>query len=196
MFEIILSPCCNFTVTGTAVCDPDNEDKYIITFTLSEPVNMAEAAIAYVLGSDTGVVYPANGATQIVIPNVAGPIGGGLHLYSLNLMMPLGSLISYTPGLSAGVVGYIIPRKPILLPDCNPRPSDMRLKKNIELVGTSKSGIPIYNFDYLTSVGMPGRYQGVMAQDLLGTAHEDAVIPGEHFSVDYAKLDVKFKKLN
>jgi len=58
----------------------------------------------------------------------------------------------------------------------------------------SPSGIHIYSFCY---IGDPTtRYQGVMAQELIGTPFEDALIRGEkHFMVDYSKIDVEFKEI-
>jgi hypothetical protein len=75
--------------------------------------------------------------------------------------------------------------------------SDMRLKKNIQQIGISTGGINIYEFEYVDQVGMEGRYQGVMAQELIGTAFENAVITkGEYYAVDYSKIDVEFKKIS
>jgi hypothetical protein len=75
---------------------------------------------------------------------------------------------------------------------CN---SDKRLKHNIVLVGTSQSGINIYQFNYIEKEGL---YEGVIAQELIGTEFESALVTGEDgmYSVDYSKLDVEFKKLN
>jgi len=71
--------------------------------------------------------------------------------------------------------------------------SDARLKSDIEQVGVSPSGIPVYHFGY---DGVDGRFQGVMAQDLLELAPE-AVIQHETGAmiVDYSKIDVSFKIL-
>lgn len=73
--------------------------------------------------------------------------------------------------------------------------SDYRLKDNITLVGKSEEGLNIYTFGYK---GEEGLYQGVMAQDLLGTKYNDAVITmsDNMYAVDYSKLDVQFKRLN
>jgi hypothetical protein len=69
--------------------------------------------------------------------------------------------------------------------------SDIRLKENIKLIGVSKLGINIYTFEYIEEVGMEGTYQGVMAQELIGTEFESALIfDGEYYAVDYSKLDV------
>jgi hypothetical protein len=75
---------------------------------------------------------------------------------------------------------------------CN---SDRRLKENINLIGVSGKGINIYQFNY---IGKEGLYEGVIAQELLGTEFETAIVMGENdmYAVDYSKLDVEFKKLN
>ena len=73
--------------------------------------------------------------------------------------------------------------------------SDCRLKENIVLVGKSKNGINIYQFNY---IGKNGLYEGVMAQELLNTEFQPSVVIDEDgmYKVDYSKLDVEFKKLN
>jgi hypothetical protein len=75
---------------------------------------------------------------------------------------------------------------------CN---SDRRLKQNIVLVGTSQSGINIYQFNYIEREGL---YEGVIAQELVGTEFEVALALDDDgmYTVDYSKLDVEFKKLN
>jgi hypothetical protein len=75
---------------------------------------------------------------------------------------------------------------------CN---SDSRLKENMILVGKSQSGINIYQFNY---IGQDGLYEGVIAQELLNTEFESAVVLGGDgmYAVDYTKLDVEFKKIN
>jgi hypothetical protein len=79
---------------------------------------------------------------------------------------------------------------------CNwQKPSDIRLKENIVLVGKSESGINIYQYNYKNDIKL---YEGVMAQELIGTDFEDALSIEKNgmYSVNYKKLDVKFKKLN
>lgn len=72
--------------------------------------------------------------------------------------------------------------------------SDMRLKENIVLVGTSEKGINIYQFNY---IGENELYQGVMAQDLVETEFKNALCIDDNgmYMVDYSKLDVEFKKI-
>lgn len=70
--------------------------------------------------------------------------------------------------------------------------SDIRLKKNVIKVGKSRTGIDIYEFDY---INQDGRYRGVIANDLLGT---DAVTRDHQgfLMVDYSKIDVPFERID
>mgnify|MGYP003114722166 FL=1 len=67
--------------------------------------------------------------------------------------------------------------------------SDVRLKRDIKLVGKSPKGIKIYNFKYL---GDDKTYQGVMAHQVpqAATANQFG-----YLMVDYSKLDVEFKEV-
>jgi len=79
----------------------------------------------------------------------------------------------------------------------NPDPSfglsDKRLKKNIESIGVSDSGINIYTFEYADEKHGKGRYKGVMAQEVPW-----ATIPLDsgYLAVDYNKIDVDFERVN
>ena len=68
--------------------------------------------------------------------------------------------------------------------------SDIRLKKNISKIGKSKSGLNIYEFDYINK---EGTYQGVMSNEV----PKEAVLVGDngYDMVDYSKLDVDFKRI-
>jgi len=72
--------------------------------------------------------------------------------------------------------------------------SDMRLKTDIERIGTAAHGLPLYTFRY---VGDPALYEGVMAQDVLGVMPE-AVSRGEdgYYRVDCELLGVPFRRLH
>jgi len=74
-------------------------------------------------------------------------------------------------------------------------PSDISLKTNILKIGTSELGLNIYTFNY---IGDNDVYQGVIAQDLIETEFEDALIIDDNgkYLVDYSKIDVEFKKIN
>ena len=70
--------------------------------------------------------------------------------------------------------------------------SDDRLKKDINRIGTSPSGIPKYTFKYVADGGHGPTYIGTSAQDLLEMGREDAVTQpekGGFYKVDYSKLD-------
>jgi len=70
--------------------------------------------------------------------------------------------------------------------------SDRRLKENISLVGQSPSGINIYTFEYIDKSFGEGKYQGVMADEVVNATikRDDG-----YYMVDYSKLDVEFIKI-
>lgn len=72
--------------------------------------------------------------------------------------------------------------------------SDIRLKHNIERIGTSSSGIPIYTFEYLDDD--KHIHEGTMAQDLIEMGREDLVIMDRdgYYRVLYHLTDVKMVK--
>lgn len=79
--------------------------------------------------------------------------------------------------------------------------SDRKEKKNIKKVGKTKDGVPVSEFEYKDKEDAPqgpGRYKGVIAQDLVGTKHGDAVkkIGKNTLGVNYGKLDVKLGKIS
>ena len=73
--------------------------------------------------------------------------------------------------------------------------SDIRLKQNIRLIGSSNNGIPIYNFSY---IGDNTIYQGAMAQDLISMGYNSAVTKDNksgYYVVDYDQIDVDMIKI-
>jgi hypothetical protein len=72
--------------------------------------------------------------------------------------------------------------------------SDRRLKRIIRKLGVSNFGINIYLFSY--NFDPNTLYQGVIAQELIGTNYENALHLDKNgiYSVDYSKIDVEFKK--
>lgn len=75
--------------------------------------------------------------------------------------------------------------------------SERRLKKNIEYIGTSPMGIPIYHFEYKNPEHAPngiGRYVGTMVDELqrLGLSDTLSTKDGDVW-VDYNKLDIDCK---
>ena len=76
--------------------------------------------------------------------------------------------------------------------------SDDRLKYDINRVGTSKKGVPIYTFRYRFDGKHGPKYKGTSAQDLLNTKFKGAVEYTEKdgfLYVNYSKLDVEFEKV-
>ncbi len=71
-------------------------------------------------------------------------------------------------------------------------PSDVRLKTDIEQVGTTVYGLPLYHFRYKTGTA---RFEGVMAQDVLAVM-PDAVVVGEdgYYRVKYRELGIRMTK--
>ena len=72
--------------------------------------------------------------------------------------------------------------------------SDIRLKEKIKKTGTSLSGIPIYEFNY---IGDADRYSGTIAQDLL-EINPDAVSmdTSGYYKVNYDNIDVDMHLIN
>lgn len=72
-------------------------------------------------------------------------------------------------------------------------PSDVRLKRNIRLVGYTATGINLYAFQYLNS---DQEYVGVLAQEILAS-HPAAVetMPDGYYIVNYRMLGVRFMTL-
>ena len=74
-----------------------------------------------------------------------------------------------------------------------PQPSDTRLKVDIERVGETVMGLPLYHFRYRDG---GERYEGVMAQDVLKVA-PDAVVTGDdgYYRVNYGKLGIAMRRV-
>ena len=71
--------------------------------------------------------------------------------------------------------------------------SDMRLKKDIIRVGTTRYQLPLYDFNY---IDQPGRFEGVMAQDVLKVMPEAVSIGTDGFyRVNYPMLGIEMKRL-
>ncbi len=71
-------------------------------------------------------------------------------------------------------------------------PSDVRLKRDITKIG-SINGINLYRFRYQ---GQPGHYEGVMAQEVMGTVPQAVGIGSDGFlKVDYQKLGIPLRRV-
>lgn len=135
--------------------------------------------------------------------------GGGLFSTSgggdqnLNELKTLNKKLDNVSGLLAQISGVVSgDLRNYLLENSNNEKniqtnrSDRRLKNIIRKIGVSESGINIYEFTY--KFNNLQVYQGIIAQELIGTEFESALHYDKngYYSVDYTKLDVEFKKLN
>ena len=70
--------------------------------------------------------------------------------------------------------------------------SDIRLKTDIEQLGTTVYGLPLYQFRYKTGAE---RFEGVMAQDVLKVMPA-AVVMGEdgYYRVKYGQLGIRMTR--
>ena len=75
-----------------------------------------------------------------------------------------------------------------------PTELDIRLKTDIQQVGTTAHNLPLYTFRY---IGKDGQYEGVMAQDVLKVMPE-AVSAGEdgYYRVNYNMIGIKMRRLS
>jgi hypothetical protein len=74
-----------------------------------------------------------------------------------------------------------------------PPPSDVRLKENVNRIGTTAQGLPFYSFSY---IGQSSVYAGVMAQDVLAVMPEAVHLSDSgYYTVDYRKLGLRMLRL-
>ena len=73
-----------------------------------------------------------------------------------------------------------------------PGASDIELKENVELVGSSPSGVNVYEFDYKDKSYGEGRYRGVVAQEV---PESSFVAEDGYLWVNYSNLDVNFERI-
>ena len=74
------------------------------------------------------------------------------------------------------------------------KPSDIRLKTDIEKVGIAANGLPVYTFRY---IGGDAVYRGVMAQDVLKVLPEAvSIMPNGYLAVRYDMLGLEMTRLN
>lgn len=128
------------------------------------------------LGMSAGDYGGANAGVQAAFGNQMAAIGMGAQLQAARMGM-FGQIIGGVASGAGAAYG-----------------SDRKLKKNIEHVFNSPSGIPVYNFEYIDAKHGSGVHQGVMSDEV----PREAVImhPDGYEMVNYSMLDVDFKKLN
>jgi len=73
-------------------------------------------------------------------------------------------------------------------------PSDIRLKTDIQQVGTTTHNLPLYTFRY---IGRDGQYEGVMAQDVLKVMPRAVIVDEDgYYRVDYNMLGIEMRRLD
>jgi len=102
----------------------------------------------------------------------------------------LGMIGGITGALSAGAQMYMAGANASKV---TPPPSDRKLKKNIQSIGISPSGLNIYSFEYKDKSFGDGVWQGVMSDEI---PSEAVIKHSDGFDrVDYSLLDVEFKQI-
>ena len=131
------------------------------------------------LGMDYGQLAGANQSLSQAMGNQMSAMGMQAQMHGSNA-----AASSSIWGSAIGAVGTIAGMAIMF--------SDKRLKKNINLIGTSPNGINIYSFEYKDSKYGKGLFQGVMSDDI---PQEAVVNNGEYDMVNYSMLDVEFKQI-
>ena len=78
-------------------------------------------------------------------------------------------------------------------------PSDFRFKNILKKLYTTPEGVNVYSYIYKNFMNMDGIFQGVIAQELVGTKYENALIKyGDYYYVNYYMLpeEVDFKRID
>ena len=70
--------------------------------------------------------------------------------------------------------------------------SDIRLKENVEQVGTSPQGYKVYEFNYKDDFTNT-RYRGAMAQDVVKKNPMAVGIQDNYLTVDYSQIDIEME---
>ena len=126
---------------------------------------------------DGSGTYPAIGDVIYASTSAIAPVGSGYYYFSQS---QAAVITDKTNGIVTSL--YTCPR------------SERRLKHNIELIGESPMGIPIYHFDYKDAENGVGRFIGTMVDDLERLGFKNALFmhcDGD-IMVDYDMIDVPF----
>jgi len=118
------------------------------------------------LGIEYGGMQGANAGVQSAYGNQMSAFGASANMIGAQM------------GMAGNIVGGAL--------------SDRKLKKNINKIGESPSGLNIYSFEFKNSKYGKGLFQGVMSDEV----PQEAVGTKDGYdTVDYSKLDVEFKQI-
>ena len=139
-------------------------------------VQAAEAGQqATLLGMDYGALAGANAGYQGALSNQMAGMGMKADMYGAQSQ---NSLFNQAGDVAAAYFGATA--------------SDRRLKKNINKISKSPSGLNVYSFEYKDTKHGEGLFQGVMSDEI---PKEAVINNGEYDMVNYNVLDVEFKQI-
>jgi hypothetical protein len=140
-------------------------------------VQQAESGrISTLLGMEYGELQAAQAGVQAAYQNQQSAIAMDMERRGQNMAMT-GQIIGGFLGAAGSAIGGV---------------SDRKLKKNINKIGESPSGLNIYSFEYKNSKYGEGLFQGVMSDEV---PQEAVINNGEYDVVNYSMLDVEFKQI-
>ena len=129
------------------------------------------------LGIEYGGMAGANAGVQAAYANQMSGFGHQSSMLNSQVAMTGQIIGGIAQGLGSAATGSI---------------SDRRLKKNINKIGESPSGLNIYSFEYKDSKHGDGVFQGVMSDEVPSSA---VYSNNGYDSVNYSMLDVEFKQI-
>jgi len=139
-------------------------------------VQQAESGrISTLLGMEYGVLQGAQAGVQQAYGAQQSAAAMDLERVNANKAMTASIIGGVAGGAGAAIAG-----------------SDRKLKKNINKIGESLSGLNIYSFEYKNPINGSGLFQGVMSDEI---PQEAVINNGEYDMVNYSMLDVEFKQI-
>lgn len=156
----------------------------------TEQLNRLQAQITGQQQAEVTATQNANNIMASGISSSANILGSGLQAAAMNF----GGFTPQVTPVNTITPAGIVPVGGGIMPTATPlTSSDIRLKKNIKLIGRSNSGLKIYSFEYIDKKYGSHTYQGVMSSEV----PKEAVIKDAngYDLVDYSKLDVEFKRI-
>ena len=107
-------------------------------------------------------------------------------------LVTLLDLVAAAPGREPAVDG-VQTALGTLGPSVGEDNSDVRLKTDIERVGTTVFGLPLYHFKYIDK---PETYEGVMAQDVLDVMPQAVELGADgYYRVSYRALGIAMRRV-
>lgn len=122
--EIILSPCCGVRFESVGVtCDLANAGKYVVTFKLTEPLNLrGKGTFGIVTNSSyavstAGGFFPWNDSNTISVDNLSLGVGPGTVSY-FNVQFFIADNFDPLAGTSGGFILATALANSVVIPTC------------------------------------------------------------------------------